>query len=137
MASEDDSWWCHGVEPGGLTANGEGPVVAFQRFCLALREMLNDLAEECVSFERFQREAESFFKTDRTEEGRWNDAVESVRAKIRDDVLEEPFRDMKRLQPRGSRLLIRLLVDYATSSMTEVLNDPAVALSVDKLDKAA
>ena len=57
MAFEDDEWWCHGVEPGGITEHGDGPLVAYEAFRLSIRHVLDDLAEESASAD--QRGAES------------------------------------------------------------------------------
>ena len=38
MAFEDDEWWCHGVEPGGMTEHGDGPLVAYEAFRLSFRQ---------------------------------------------------------------------------------------------------
>ena len=43
MAREDREWWCHGVDPGGMTENGDGPAVAYERFRLTFRQALDDL----------------------------------------------------------------------------------------------
>ena len=133
MTFEDDLWWCHGVEPGGLTAGGEGPFVAFERFCLSFREVLNDFAESCESFEAFREDAVTFFKTDRTEEERWNNAVVAVsRARSEGIPLEEPFRGMAVTTQRDATISIKLMVEFAQEPMSSVGSDPALSITMDK-----
>src|SRR5215467_3007086 len=64
MTFEDDEWWSHGVDPGGLTESGDGPLPAFERFRASFRHALDDLATGCESIEEFRRDAQVFFATD-------------------------------------------------------------------------
>ena len=128
MAFEDGEWWCHGVEPGGMTENGAGPLVAFERFLLTFRHALDDLAEECGSYEEFQRDARMLFSTDAADESRWNGAL----AALRDGMeIEEPFRDMQRIRPRPSVLTIEKLLSFANAPMkrADVSDAPALPLA--------
>ena len=125
MAFEDGEWWCHGVEPGSVTENGDGPLIAFERFRLSFRHALDDLAEESDSFEAFQRDARMLFSTDAIEEERWNAAVESLRGGAE---IEEPFRDMQRMPPRTSTMTIKLLVSYASAPLSSAAGSESIAL---------
>src|SRR5262245_45218383 len=79
MEFEDGSWWCHGAEPGGLTANGETPQDAYARFRESLGWVIDDFASESLSFESFSKRVTDFM-TDRdaSELERWNEAVEAL-----------------------------------------------------------
>jgi hypothetical protein len=125
MALEEGDWWCHGVEPGGLTENGEGPLVAFERFRLSLRHVLEDLSEESGSLEEFQRDARMFFSTDAVEEARWNEALRGLRSAAQ---IEEPFRDMERVPPRPSVMTIEMLASFANAPMRKATEVESVAL---------
>lgn len=127
MAFEDDEWWCNGVDPGGLTENGEGPLVAFQRFRKAFQEVLDDLAEDGASFGTFEREAREFFATDGVELERWQRALEELQRRS-GEQLEEPFRDMPRMVPRPSMMSIKLLSSYAHAPMVQAKDEETVAL---------
>ena len=115
MRVEDGEWWCHGVEPGGLTENGVAPIVAYEKFRTSFRHVLDDLAEESPSFEAFQRDARTFFSVDAVEEERWRNALYALRDGME---VEEPFRDMERIRPRPSVMCFKNLVEYKDGPMS-------------------
>ena len=125
MAFEDDEWWCHGVEPGGMTEHGDGPLVAYEAFRLSFRHVLDDLAEESASIEAFQRDAQEFFNADTVEESRWEMALEELRS---NSNLDEAFRNMQRMTPRPSSMTIRMLRSYADTPMPNASESDSVAL---------
>jgi hypothetical protein len=114
MTWEDGEWWCHGVDPGGLTENGDGPFVAYERFRLTFRQVLNDLAEEADSYEAFQRDARMFFSTDGVEEARWNRAVEALRQGAE---VAEAFQELERVPPRPSVMTTVLLKNCSSAPL--------------------
>lgn len=118
MAREDGDWWCHGVEPGTLTADGEGPMVAYQRFRKEFANLLEDLAELAPSFDRFQQEARMFFATDRVEEARWLTAVEDLR---RAEGLDSAFAGMQRMAPGESSIKIELQAKFIETPVAEAV----------------
>jgi hypothetical protein len=81
MAFEDSEWWCHGVEPGGLTEHGQGPALAYAGFKVALGNILSDLAADTHSFESFQVAVRAFVEeADASEAERWQAARSQIRA---------------------------------------------------------
>jgi hypothetical protein len=94
MALEDGEWWCHGVEPGGMTEHGRGPGVAFAAFKAALGTIWEETASDCDSFEDFAKSAKDFVEmTDEEEAVRWEAARRAARSGA--DV-EYPFTEMRR-----------------------------------------
>ena len=116
MAREDREWWCHGVDPGGMTENGDGPAVAYERFRLTFRQALDDLAEEADTYEAFQRDVRALFSTDGAEEARWFRALEELR---RGAGIAEPFRGLSRTPPRPSVITTVLLKAYAGAPLDD------------------
>ncbi len=127
MVFEDDEWWCHGVEPGGLTDHGDGPLVAFEAFRLSFRHVLDDLAEDSATLEDFQRDARMFFSADTVEESNWNKALDLLPSAA---DLDEAFRNMQRMSPRPSAMTIRILRSYADEPMPTAADSDSVALPV-------
>ena len=102
---EDGAWWCHGVEPGGLTANGESPQDAYRKFRESIGWIIGDFASEALSFERFEDRVKNFMADeDAAELDRWKGAVEQVRTGLR---VEEPFAQMER-RSADSELAVRI-----------------------------
>lgn len=95
MALENGEWWCHGVDPGGLTANGENPAVAFSAYKQAFQDILYDLASDSGGFDRFDRSVREFVgDTDRNESERWQKARDEIRSGSK---VEEPFSGLERV----------------------------------------
>ncbi len=95
VAFEEGAWWCHGVEPGGLTAPGEDPMAAFKAYKLAFEGVLYDLADDASGFEDFRHAACCFIKdVDNNESERWHSARAEIRAGI---AVAEPFSALKRV----------------------------------------
>lgn len=93
LVQEDGEWWCHGVEPGGLTEHGEQPVAAYVAFKTALGEILDDLAKEADSFEGFASVVRRFVG-EASDDHRWEEARRNIRdGKV---SVEEPFQAMRR-----------------------------------------
>lgn len=81
MTWEDDAWWCHGVEPGGITGSGESPALAFAAFKASMATVLEDLAEEAGDFDPFASSVWSFvLELDEAESALWQEAREAIRA---------------------------------------------------------
>jgi hypothetical protein len=81
MVFEDGEWWCHGVEPGGMTEHGRGPGVAFAAFKAVFGQVLQDMARESASFDSFESAARSFVvDTDTEEATRWESARQAIRS---------------------------------------------------------
>jgi hypothetical protein len=76
---EDDGWWIHGVQPGGLAAGGHTFLEAYGEFRRDFTAILFDIAEEAKDFWAFKAGVQAFFdETDEVDE--WKAAVEAVRA---------------------------------------------------------
>jgi len=97
MEQIEGEWWCHGVEPGGMTAQvGPDPAPAFASFKKELGKVLEDLAEDCDSTKDFQAVAEAFvLRTDIVELAKW----EKARAIIREgSKVAQPFDALDRIK---------------------------------------
>lgn len=94
MVFEEGEWWCHGVEPGGMTEHGQNPGEAYAAFKSAYRHILQDLAKESRSVRAFEATVRGFVTgVDNQELERW----EQARVQIREgrDV-EGPFSGLRR-----------------------------------------
>jgi len=81
MVFEDDEWWCHGVNPGGLTECGEKPALAWAGFKEALGGIFEDLACDSNSVDAFRRAAHAFvLDANKTQAERWEKARQAIRA---------------------------------------------------------
>lgn len=81
MVFEDGEWWCHGVNPGGMTECGSRPALAWTAFKAALGGIYADLACDAPSVEAFRKAADDFVRdTNRAEAERWRSARQSIRA---------------------------------------------------------
>lgn len=81
MVREDEAWWCHGVEPGGITAHGQGTGMAFAAFKATLGDVLADMACDVADFQAFRHAVQDFLAAaDSTEAQRWEAAREAMRA---------------------------------------------------------
>lgn len=127
MTFEDEEWHCDGVEPGGLTRAGDSPFAAFGRFKVAFRHVLDDLAGDAVSLEDFERDARSFFQTNRLEEVDWQTARLEMPA---DHELAEPFRGLQRREPGASTLSIELLSNLGHEPLDTSTDSTIVALPI-------
>lgn len=121
MTHEEGEWWCHGVEPGGLTENGVGPFNAFERFRESFWQSLEDLMDQSHDCAKFEAEAQAFFATHESEARSWEVALEAFR---NGQPVDEVFRNMPRIPPRESSLKIAVLDDFATAPM-EAANEVA------------
>ncbi len=94
MTFEDGEWWCHGVEPGGLTEHGPDPASAFAAFKVAYRHILQDLSADSKGLDGLAAAVEKFVADkDHVEEKRWNHARAAIRA---GKDVEEPFNALRR-----------------------------------------
>src|SRR5690349_16238262 len=78
---EDGQWWCSGVNPGGMTAEGETPVQAFAHFRGDLGLIYADLAAEAPSCKAFVDVVRSFVdQTNQRNLEEWKTARDRIRA---------------------------------------------------------
>jgi hypothetical protein len=112
LAFEDEEWWCRGVQPGGLMAEGADPLLAYQYFRQAFVETLDDLAELAGSFEAFEREVRTFFHLDAVELLRWNQAVEDMR---KDPTIADDLSGVEKMAQRESSITINLVKEFDRS----------------------
>lgn len=95
MAFEDGEWWCHGVEPGGLTEHAPDPPSAFVAFKASYQGILEDLAADSSDFDGFATSVRGFVaQRDDAEAARWGSARAEIRA---GKGVEEPFNGLKRI----------------------------------------
>lgn len=80
LHDEEDGYWMHGVNPGGMSAGGCDIGEAQRSFRETYRTILFDIAEDASSFDDFEAEVDKFFNDsspDLLEE--WKAAVQEVR----------------------------------------------------------
>ena len=95
MVLEDGEWWCHGVEPGGITAHGADPTGAFVAFKTAYGGILDDLTEDAKDFAAFAKAVDGFVHDrDDGEADRWQQARSEIRA---GKNVDEPFNALERI----------------------------------------
>ena len=118
MAFEDSEWWCHGVDPGGLTACAENPALAFPAFKEAYEGALLDLAADAGSFDKFKLAVEGFVSdTDTNDEKRWLKAREEIRAGTDVDAF---FNDLKRVTDNVSPWVVVESLDKVAPGSEQV-----------------
>jgi hypothetical protein len=113
MVQEDGEWWCHGVEPGGLTEHGEQPGPAYVAFRTALGHVLDDFAEQAQSFDELAASIKRFV-AETSDEERWEEARRQIRTGKVD--VEDAFKTMRREKDR--------IVAYATVMRLEQIEEP-------------
>lgn len=95
MVFDEEAWWCHGVEPGGLTASGADPAAAFVAFKAAYGGVLEDLALESKDLDEFERAVSGFVHDrDSVEAAHWERARAEIRA---GNAVAEPFNGLARV----------------------------------------
>lgn len=78
---EENGYWMHGINPGGLTASGVDAGEAQRAFRETYRKVLFEIAEGASGFEDFKAEVEAFFgETNTGLLPEWQEAVRDVRA---------------------------------------------------------
>jgi hypothetical protein len=122
MTFEDDEWWCHGAEPGGISAKHKAPMLAFVAFKMTLTQTLSELSQTSNSFEAFTSAVEDFVNDQNGPElERW----EAARSEIRKaEVLEAFFARLKR-KPFNRKVTVERLEKFEVPE--EVLALPGVA----------
>jgi hypothetical protein len=120
----DGEWWCHGVEPGGLTDSGSTPAAAFANFRRTLGHVLEELADGSENFADFNKGVQAFFgEVDRAEEQRWNEALERIRRGV---AVEEPMDSFKRVNAdERRRIVVDRLSEYVGESDSVGLAAPS------------
>ena len=97
MAFEDGEWWCHGVDPGGITERGETPVAAWTAFKAAMGAVFADLSGDAAAFDDFKRLVNVFIADrDDTEASRWETARLKMRATSA-TAEDMPFKGLDRI----------------------------------------
>ncbi len=95
MVFEEGEWWCHGVEPGGLTAHGADPAAAYVAFKTAYGGILDDLAQDAKDFAAFEKAVGRFVHDkDEAEAERWERARSEIRV---GKNVDEPFNALQRI----------------------------------------
>jgi hypothetical protein len=78
---EDEAWWCHGVEPGGITESGSSLAMSYMAFKIALSGVVSDMAAEASGCAAFAGEVQKFVcDIDRIDAARWDQARQAMRA---------------------------------------------------------
>lgn len=120
VAFEDGEWWCHGVEPGGMTECGKTPLGAFKAFRDAYCSVLSDLTEDCDGADRFMAEVKAVFIRDQVEAERWSRAAEAMRSGAEHD--DEEVKQLPRMGPRDSKLSFEY-IEHVVASATHEQDD--------------
>ena len=122
---DENGYWMHGVNPGGLSAGGVDPGDAQRAFRETYRTILFDISAEAQDFDAFKVEVERFFND---ASGRllsqWIDAVQAVRAgEVHADWLGRVRSDTAAL----SIDVVSLSLDELQPTVNEPDEEPALA----------
>jgi hypothetical protein len=80
LRHDENGYWMHGVNPGGLSAGGVDTGEALQAFRKTYRTILFDIANDAQSFDEFKTEAVRFFEgASDTLLSEWTEAVQEIR----------------------------------------------------------
>lgn len=126
MVFEEEEWWCHGVEPGGLTASGADPMSAFVAFREAIGDVLPEIAAEAKSLPALEAMIGKFvLEADATEAGRWDKARAEIRA---GNDVAAPFNNLKRVvEEFRSMVNVGLLKNFEGTDGVDVALAEALA----------
>lgn len=126
MLFEEGEWWCHGVEPGGITASGADPMAAFVAFREAFGDVLAEIAAEAQSLAALESTIGKFvFEADAIEAGRWDRARAEIRA---GKDVAAPFNNLKRVvEEFRSMVNVGLLKNFEGTDGVEVALAEALA----------
>lgn len=93
LVKDEGKYWFYGVNPGGIDDGGVTLAEAQFRFRDSFKKVLQEIAQDCHSFEAFQTEVQNFItETDDAEEKDWLSARQSIR-----DGVEKPEADIDQL----------------------------------------
>lgn len=105
---EPDGYWMYGINPGGMAAKGDDPVLAHEEFRRTFSKVLFDLADESANSDEFASKVRKFFhETNEGYEPDWQHAVGEVRA---GNIHVEGLREAPADSPR--EIVIRKKHDY-------------------------
>jgi len=96
MKNEFGEWWMYGVSPGAIAESGSTQEEANLKFNQAIRWVLSSFAQECTSFDEFQREVDKFVTSASLPDvAEWEEARNAVRAgsQINDTFIGKLERD--------------------------------------------
>jgi hypothetical protein len=134
---DDNGYWLHGVNPGGLSAGGSDMGTALQAFRETHRTVLFDISADAAHFDDFKVEVERFFhETSERLLSKWTEAVERLRAG------EVDVEGMGMLQIRSDRArlsieVVPLSVERLEPTINEPDEEPALANAEPELPQAA
>lgn len=81
LVFEDEKWWMHGVQPGGMSASADTPEAAFNEFSNAFGNILRDIAGETDCPNKFEKTVRKFFDTiDEEDEKVWLRSRKRIRS---------------------------------------------------------
>lgn len=78
--SDQPAWVFYGVQPSGLSAEGESVPVAFAVFRDRLKDILFSIADDAENFDRFKAEVDAFFNDIDADAEVWSRRAAEVRA---------------------------------------------------------
>lgn len=124
MVHEDGEWWCHGVNPGGLTECGGTTALAWTGFKEALGGIFEDLACDSNSVDVFRQAARAFvLDANKSQAERWTAARQAIRAGS--NAVEAPFDALPRKVEEVEPAVTVELLEYIVAEQNYV--DLAVA----------
>jgi hypothetical protein len=134
LVHDDEGYWMHGVNPGGLSAGGVDMGAAQQAFRETYRTILFDISASVEDFEEFKAEVAQFFhETSDTLLLKWVDAVEAVRdGSVHVEGLSRVRSDRARL----SIEVVPLSVDELQPAVNEADEEPYLANEEPLLEAA-
>lgn len=122
---DENGYWMHGVNPGGLSAGGADPGAAQRAFRETYRTILFDISAEAKDFDGFKFQVEQFFHEASSRLlSQWTDAVQAVRAgEVRAEWLVRAKSDSAAL----SIEVVPLPLDELQPAVNQPDEEPALA----------
>lgn len=125
QGDEENGYWMHGVNPGGLSAGGVDIGAAQRAFRDTYRTILFDISADAGEFGEFKSEVERFFhETSERLLSEWEEAVEWVRA---DDIHVEGLPRVRSDRAKLSIEVVPLSVDQLEPALNAPDEQPSLA----------
>jgi len=122
---DENGYWMHGINPGGLSAGGADTGEAQRAFRETYRTILFDISAEAKDFDEFRAEVQRFFNevSDRLLL-KWTEAVQQVReGEVHADWLRRVSSDKAKVAIE----VVPLTMDELEPAVNEPDEEPALA----------
>lgn len=127
MVNEGDKeWWVYGVEPGGLSGEGDTSTQAYLRFTEGFKSAVTELAEEVDGFDAFESAVKSF--VGERNEPTMVDWLEAVEYFAR-TAIPATFSNLPKREPNSKCYVSLTRLDFQALSTSVNANIDAPALA--------